>query len=124
MNVAQWSALTGYVSAFLLLGITIVRQRRFDRVDIGPLAITYFSGSNLPAAVFLCYYVFDPDPAAVLAQTRLAGYEKYLSFAGMALLIVSLVGIWTLLRAAYQRDAGPEAAAVPQTAISSSSSPL
>jgi hypothetical protein len=102
LNTTQWSVLTGFGSALLVFVTTLVRQKRLDRADLGALGTTFFSGYNLPSAIFLCYYVFDPDPPELLTKTKLYGYEKYLSFSGGALLFLSLVTIWSFLQIAYK----------------------
>lgn len=91
---------SGFASTALLVTITVVRQRRFELADIGPFVAAFLAGSNLPAAVFLCSYAFWPDPASV--ATKLHGLEKFVSFAGLSLALVSVASLWGLCRKAHQ----------------------
>jgi hypothetical protein len=108
LNSTQWSVITGFGSAILVFATTLIRHKRLDRTDLGALGATFFAGYNIPAALFLCYYVFNPDPPDLLMKTKLFGYEKYLSFSGGALLFLSLVSIGNFLESAYKV---PQAAA-------------
>jgi len=99
MDFNQATALTGFTCAIGVAVVTIKRQRRFETTDIGTFAAAFFSGSNIPASLWLCWYVFDPDPATV--QTKLHGFEKYVAFAGICFLFVTSVAIWGLFRKAY-----------------------
>jgi len=99
----------GTVIGFLVCGavvlVTIVRQRRFELADIGSFAASFLAGTNLPAALFLCAYAISPDPPDV--TTKLHGMERFVSFAGLSLLLVSLIAIWALCRNAYQVASTP-----------------
>lgn len=100
--------LCGFISCAVVLGITVVRQRQFEATDVGSFAAAYLAGSNLPAAIFLCGYALWPGPASV--ATKLHGLERFVSFAGLSLLLVSLVAVWGLCRKAYAlADASPAA---------------
>src|SRR6202023_1817852 len=98
-DLTQCIVIAGFVGAVAICGVTIWRQHRFSVTDLGTYAVAYFAGSNVPAALYLCWYVFDPDPASV--PTKLHGYERYVAFAGFCLLILSFVSLWGLLRNAY-----------------------
>jgi len=89
----------GFVSSALILLVTVWRQRRFEMTDIGAIAVSYFPGSNLPPAVLLCSYGIYPDPQDVM--TKLHGLEKYVTFSGWCLFLISLVAIWGALLRAY-----------------------
>jgi drug/metabolite transporter (DMT)-like permease len=91
----------GLVAAVAVAATTILRQRRLETADIGSFVAAFMGGCNLPASVFLCCYGFSPDPPEV--ATKLHGYEKYVALAGVCLLFLALVGIWTLLRKAYAK---------------------
>ena len=91
---------SGFVACAAVLLVTIFRQRRFELTDVGSFAAAFLAGTNLPAAVFLCAYAISPDPPVV--ATKLHGIERFVSFAGLALLLVALVSIWGLCRKAYQ----------------------
>ena len=99
LDMTQTTALCGFVSSVIVAAVTVKRQRRFEPSDLGSFAAAYFAGSNLPAALWLCWYVFDPDPQSV--ATKLHGSEKYIAFAGICFLFVTAISIWGLLRRAY-----------------------
>ena len=98
MNINSLATATGFAVCVIVVVITIARQRRFDATDIGGFVAAFLSGTNLPPAVFLCGYAFWPDPPG---SSKLQGLDKYVSFAGLALLLVSLVSIWALCRRAF-----------------------
>ena len=83
MDVTKASVVVGIVCTLIVLVLTIIRQKRFDVSDLGSFVGAFFSGTNLPPAMFLCFYVFLTDPG--LQNTRLKGYEKYISLAGLVL---------------------------------------
>ncbi|QEH42151.1 hypothetical protein [Chitinophaga sp. XS-30] len=98
------SAVSAFFFTLLFFLIIVFRQKRCDRSDLGSFATVFLAGSNIPAGIFLCWYVFDPDPAAIISQTRLAGFERYFSFAGSALLFLSIAGIWTSIKTAFKGE--------------------
>lgn len=100
MNLNALGTAFGFALSLLVAALTIFRQRRFEVADIGAFAAAFLSGTNLPAAVYLCTYAFSPDPPST--HTKLQGLEKYISFAGLALLLVSLVSLWALCKKAYE----------------------
>jgi hypothetical protein len=100
IDLTKETTLSGFIATIILVGITVFRQRRFEASDLGSFGAAYFSGSNVPPAIYLFLYAFDPDP--ISAQTKLHGYEKYVAFAGLSLLILSLVTFWSLCRKAYE----------------------
>jgi hypothetical protein len=69
------------------------------QVILGSFVGAFFSGSNLPPAAYLCGYVFINDP--MLAQTKMAGYEKYIAVAGLVLFLASFVGVWKICKTAW-----------------------
>ena len=99
MNLSSFGTAVGFVTCLLIVSITIVRQRRFEPADVGSFAAAFLAGTNLPPAVFLCGYAIFPDPPSV--ATKLQGLERFVSFAGLSLLLVSLVSVWGLCRNAY-----------------------
>ena len=100
MDLNRFGTVTGFLVTGLVLCLTIVRQRRFEPADIGAFAAAFLAGTNLPPALYLCGYAIFPD--SVLVPTKLHGMEKYVSFAGLSLLLVTLVSIWALCRNAYK----------------------
>jgi len=99
----------GFALTVVIAILTFVRQKRFESGDIATLAGSFLAGTNLPAAIFLCAYAFYPDKPEI--ATKLHGMEKFVSFAGLSLLLVTAFSLWGLFRKAYQL---PEpAAAVP-----------
>jgi hypothetical protein len=99
LDLTKETTLAGLIATLVVLGLTIFRQRRFEMRDLGSFGAAYFSGSNMPAAVYLFWYAFDPDPSSM--PTKLHGYEKYVAFAGLSLLILSSITLWTLCQKAY-----------------------
>src|SRR2546421_531439 len=81
------SIIIGLLATIGVLVITIARQRRFDMSDLGSFVGAFFSGSNIPAALYLFAYGLTTDP--LLAQTRLRGYEKNIAMAGLVLFLAS-----------------------------------
>ncbi|HXL23172.1 MAG TPA: hypothetical protein VOA78_11940 [Candidatus Dormibacteraeota bacterium] len=112
MDLNLFGTVTGFLIAGVVILITLIRQRRFEMSDLGPFFVSFLAGTNLPAAIFLCGYALAPDPAAV--PTKLHGLERFVSFAGLSLLLVSLVSIWALVRGAAQK---PAPAPQPQPAL-------
>jgi hypothetical protein len=98
-NFTQCTVGCGLAAAIAILILTVNRQRRLEASDVGPFASAFLSGSNLPAAFYLSWYGFAPDPPTVL--TKLHGFEKYVAFAGLTFLLVNVVALWALFRHAY-----------------------
>jgi hypothetical protein len=95
----QCTVACGFIAALAMFGLIISRKRSLEASDIGPFASAFLSGSNLPAALYLCWYGFSPDPLTV--HTKLQGFEKYVAFAGLSFLLVNIVALWALLRRAH-----------------------
>jgi hypothetical protein len=109
LDLDKLGGLLGFLASVAIFFITIARQKRFEMSDVGSFAAAFLSGSNIVPAVYLCWYLFDPDPDTV--TTKLHGYEKYVSFAGLSFLFLSLVSFWALCRKAYKVEAPTEAPA-------------
>ena len=90
----------GFVACFTVLVLTIRHQKRFDFVDIGPFCAAYLAGTNVPPAIFLCMYAWFPDPPGL--GTKLHGLERFVSFAGISLLLVISVSFIGLCRKATE----------------------
>ncbi|HEX8144835.1 MAG TPA: hypothetical protein VF553_19865 [Pyrinomonadaceae bacterium] len=101
LDLTKTTVIAGFVSFLLVFLITLIRHRRFDPSDFGSFAVGFLSGSNIPAALFLCYYVFDPDPPTL--QSKLLGYEKYIAFAGLSFLFVNVATIISLCKKAWAK---------------------
>jgi len=114
MDFNRLGTVVGFIVCVVVVMITIIRQRRFELTDLGPYAASFLAGTNLPAALFLCTYALYPDSATV--ATKLHGMERFVSFAGLSLLLVTLLSIYGLCRNAYQQAPAPTAAAEPQAA--------
>lgn len=84
--------------------ITLVRQRRFSAKDIGNQVAAFLAGCGIPTSLFLCLYVFDPDPLTV--QTKLHGHEKNIAVGGLCILFVSIVTICNCCKKAYTYKKG------------------
>ena len=98
-DATQTSVISGVATTGLVLMVTVVRQRRLDLSDVGSFVTSFLSGSNIPAAAYLFFYVFRPDP--LLAQTKLGGYEKYIAVAGLVLFLASVIAVWNLCENAF-----------------------
>jgi hypothetical protein len=101
IDVTKASVVVGMVCTVIVLAVTVLRQQRFDISDLGNFVGAFFSGTNLPPAMFLCFYVFMSDPA--LQATKLKGYEKYISLAGLVLFLASLTAVWKFCKTAWQK---------------------
>jgi hypothetical protein len=101
LNVAQFSVAIGIVCTVSVTLITIFRQKRFQLGDLGTFIGAFFSGINIPPALFLCFYVFLNDPK--LDETALKGYERYISGAGLMLFLASVIGVWTFCQLAWNK---------------------
>jgi hypothetical protein len=101
-DVTKASVAIGIVCTAIVLLITIYRQRRFEVTDLGSFVGAFFSGMNIPPALFLCIYVFMTDPK--LDETLLKGYEKYISVAGLVLFLASLIGVWKFCQTAWKKS--------------------
>lgn len=104
-DLTQTIVISGIASTGLVVVLTILRQRRFETTDLGSFVIAYFSGSNFPPAIHLCLYVFNQDPK--VAESSLAGYEKYISLAGLVLLLVGATALWNLIKTAWAKPLPP-----------------
>jgi hypothetical protein len=101
----QCTVACGFLAALVMFILLVYRQGSLEASDIGPFASAFLSGSNLPAALYMCWYGFSPDPPTVM--TKLQGFEKYIAFAGLSFLLVNIIALWALFRRAYTQ-ASPE----------------
>lgn len=101
MNLTQKIILSGGLSTLVVFLVTIIRHRRFESKDIAVCLGAFFAGANFPPSVFLCLYGMYPDPAT--SQTRLYGFEWYLSFAGIAAFLFGLDALVASVKKAYYR---------------------
>lgn len=93
MDINRLAIFSGFLSCALVVALTVIRQRRLDIADVGPCTASFLSGLNIPAAIFLSTYALYPDPATVL--TKLHGFEKYVTVAGVVMLLLSVAAIST-----------------------------
>lgn len=101
MDYDHWIVTCGVISFVAVVAVTVLRQRSLAARDIGPFLAAYMSGCNIPAAIFLSMYAFFPD--APIVATKLRGSEKYVTMAGIALLSLTIISVWLLLKQAYER---------------------
>jgi hypothetical protein len=101
LDLTKITVLSGLTSTLVILLLTAARQRSFEPKDFYPLVAAFLAGSNVPPSIFLCLYVFYPDPLEV--ATKLRGYEKYIFLAGLSLLLVSLMALWKLIKEAHKK---------------------
>lgn len=121
MDMNGWAILIGFFACAAVISVTIARQRRFEASDVGSSVASFLAGTNIPPALYLCVYGFSPDPASV--ATKLHGLEKFVSFAGLALLLVSGVSVWGLLHKAYEVNQSDVAGQAPEQNHSSFATP-
>jgi hypothetical protein len=100
LDVTQASVAVGILCTGIVLVITIARQKRLDLSDLGTFIGAFFSGLNIPPAIFLCLYVFMSDPE--LNNTLLREHKKYISVAGLVLFLASIIGVWTFCKTAWK----------------------
>ena len=113
LDVTQASVAVGILCTAIVLMITVVRQKRFDVADLGTFVGAFFSGTNIPPALFLCAYVFMTDPQ--LNNTLLKDHKKYISLAGLVLFLASMIGVWTFCKTAWKKSANQQDAVTPAT---------
>lgn len=113
------STACGSASLLLIVILTVTYQRRFELIDLGSFAAAFLAGKNIPAALYLFWYAFSPDVPT--ATTKLRGYETYVSFAGLSLLLVTCISVWALCRKACDvgltQPSGPTLGAPPNSGI-------
>lgn len=104
MEISQWSAFIGLFSFLLVLIITFIFKKRLDRSDLGALAGSFLAGTTIPRAAYLIIYIFLPGSKEEIIPTKLNGFDVYITFAGAALLFLTLVTLWNFLQAAYKKE--------------------
>src|SRR5262249_42961225 len=99
MTLTRQIILAGTAGAITTLAISAIRQRKVPDIKVMALALGGFLfAANFPISIFLCTYAFTPDEA--ITKTRLAGYEWYLFFAGMAAFLLGLDSLFDVFRKA------------------------
>lgn len=101
MNLTRLIILAGLVSTLITLAIILIKHGKFETRDVALGLGAFFLGANVPPSIFLCIYAFTPDEA--IAKTRLAGYEWYLFFAGLAAFLFSAVEFVNICKQASER---------------------
>jgi hypothetical protein len=91
MTLGQFSILCGLISVFSFVIFRLKRDKNFGGADLSPLMSVFLAGCNIPAAIFLIYYGFDPQP------DKLATYEKFVSMAGLSLLATACITIYSTI---------------------------
>lgn len=99
MTLTLWSITVGLACCVITVVITVCRQRAFEYRHIGSYTLSFLSGTNMPIALKLVVAGMFPD--AALSASTLSGLEKYVSFAGIAFLLATLIAIWSQLRSAW-----------------------
>jgi|SRR6266496_4436775 len=97
MNLTRQIILAGAAGTLIPLAVTLFRHHKFD---IALALGGFFYAANLPPSLFLCVYAFTPDEA--ISKTRLAGYEWYLFFAGLAAFLFALDSLVNVFKQAYK----------------------
>ena len=91
MTLSQWSISCGLLAVFSFVLFRLIRERTFAGADIAPLMGVFLAGCNIPAAMYLIYYGFDPQP------NKLDNYEKFISMAGLSLLATACITIYSTI---------------------------
>lgn len=89
MTLGQACISSGLVVAATFVGRRLIFDKSFKAIDITQLISLFLTGCNLPAAIFLIYYGLYPTPNA------LDSYEKFVSMAGLSLLAIASITIFT-----------------------------
>jgi TRAP-type C4-dicarboxylate transport system permease large subunit len=100
LNLTRQIILAGTVGTAVPFFITIFRHRKFESKDIALCLGGFLFGANIPPSIFLCIYAFTPDEA--IKNTRLAGYEWYLFFAGVAMPLFGIEQLITIIKKAVK----------------------
>jgi hypothetical protein len=87
-------AICALLPALLVLSISLYRHKRLDRSIAGGLFVALTSGFAIPKGLFLCAYLFSPDPPQT--STKLHGYEREIFAAGAIVVFLAIVSIWSL----------------------------
>ena len=82
------------LAALLFLVVLLRRTKRLDRADAGSLFVSLSSGFAIPKGLFLCSYMFSPDPANI--ATKLHGYEKDIFAGGVVIIFLAIASLWSV----------------------------
>jgi|SRR4030095_4240314 hypothetical protein len=100
LNLTRQIILAGSLGLAVPFLITVFRHRNFEPKHIALCLGGFLFGANIPPSIFLCLYAFTPDEA--IKNTRLSGYEWYLFFAGIAMLLFGLEQLITIIKQALK----------------------
>ena len=90
-----------YLSVLLFL-VSGARNRRVDLSDIGPVGAVFFASFNLLPAYRIFKFAADALDGAAKVPPELHGDEKYIAAAGLMSLLITIVGIFTCFRKAWE----------------------
>ena len=107
MNLTRQIILAGSAGTLITLIIILYRRHTIDGKGIALALGGFLFAANFPPSIFLCSYAFTPDDA--ISKTRLAGYEWYLFFAGMASFLFGLDSLFSIFRQANKVESKPDA---------------
>ncbi len=98
-NYADAGVWLGIACSVVVFLITLYYQRRLDLIDLGVVGATFLAASNILPALYLCYYGATTNLNQNLPP-ELKGYERYITFAGIASVFISLVTVWVCIQKA------------------------
>lgn len=82
------------IACLVFIAVLLKRTRRLDRADAGSLFVALGAGLAVPKGLFLCAYLFSPDPESV--ATKLRGYEKDIFGAGVLIIFLAIASLWSV----------------------------
>jgi hypothetical protein len=87
-------AASALFACLVFVAFLLKRTKRLDRADAGSLFVALGAGLAIPKGLFLCSYLFSPDPQSV--STKLRGYEKDIFAAGVLIIFLALASLWSV----------------------------
>jgi hypothetical protein len=97
INISATSISLGILCAAVLVTRIAYKKKRLGYEYVGYAGGFFLSGCNIPPSLYICY--FSIFLSSDLPKT-LEGYDKYLGFAGLCTLSVSIISIVSLFQKA------------------------
>lgn len=95
------NAISACLAGLIFVGFLLRRSRRIDRADAGSLLVALSAGFAVPRGLFLCLYLFYPDPVNI--GTKLRGDEKEIFIGGVLIFFLALASLWSVCEKAGSR---------------------